>query len=262
MTVLERFQVTRRGRPCSAIHCLRLLFSLLLASFSLALLSGCASKKPAAQMPPAPPPPAPTATIAADPAMVQAGHSLTITWKTENATEVSIQPIGAVEHSGSQTVTPVESITYRLTARGPGGVQESDARVTVTASPDSEAGRGDDSFPSEIASRLDIFFDTDAFSIRPDQLTTIKNDVAFLKEHSEVRVVVEGHCDEPGSTEYNLALGEKRAAEVKFALEAAGVSASRIRTISYGKERPFCEEQSETCWQKNRRAHLVPDMQR
>ena len=68
---------------------------------------------------------------------------------------------------------------------------------------------------------------------------------------------VEGHCDERGSTEYNLALGDQRASAVKSALTAAGVSASRIKTISYGKEKPFCTESNEACWQQNRRGHLV-----
>ena len=77
-----------------------------------------------------------------------------------------------------------------------------------------------------------------------------------------MRIVVEGHCDEMGSTEYNLALGDKRAAEVKAALEKAGVTSSRIRTVSYGKEQPVCTETTENCFRLNRRAHITPDLQR
>jgi peptidoglycan-associated lipoprotein len=73
---------------------------------------------------------------------------------------------------------------------------------------------------------------------------------------------VEGHCDERGSTEYNLALGDQRASAVKSALTAAGVNASRIKTISYGKEKPFCTESNEACWQQNRRGHLVYQKER
>ena len=233
------------------------------AVISVALLSGCPSKTPVATAPPPPPPPAPTATIEAAPAAVQPGQSVVITWKTENATDVNIDSIGAVSASGSKTVTPTESTTYRLTAKGPGGVQESDARITVVAAsvPGTTGNSGEASL-AEQTTRLDVFFDTDDYSIRPDQFVTIKNDAAFLKEHPEVRIVVEGHCDEMGSTEYNLALGDRRAAEVKAALEKAGVSPNRMRAISYGKEQPFCQAESDECWRLNRRAHIVPDLQR
>ena len=192
------------------------------------------------------------------------GQTVTITWKTTNATDVAIAQIGAVQPNGSQTVTPTESTTYQLTAKGSGGVQESDARVTVVASSSTAAGPGApaEGAPAEAANRLDVFFDTDDYSIRPDQVATIKTDADFLKEHSDLDIVVEGHCDETGSTEYNLALGDRRASEVKSALEKAGVNSARIRTISYGKEEPFCTETSEDCWRLNRRAHIAPDLQR
>jgi peptidoglycan-associated lipoprotein len=85
----------------------------------------------------------------------------------------------------------------------------------------------------------------------------VQADVQFLTQHPEVNFTIEGHCDERGSTEYNIALGDKRATSVKSALVAAGVSASRIKTISYGKEKPFCMESNEACWQQNRRGHFV-----
>jgi peptidoglycan-associated lipoprotein len=243
----------------------RLYSSLLLLVLSVALLSGCPSKTPVAQTPPpAPPPPVPTASLEATPATVQAGQTVTITWKTQNATDVSIEQVGAVQPNGSQTLTPTESTTYHLTAKGPGGMLESDARVTVTGTAAAaQATPGGEDLPTgDAVNRLDIFFDLDDFSIRPDQQATIKNDAGFLKQHPEVRIVVEGHCDEMGSTEYNLALGDKRAAQVKIALEKAGVSSSRVRTLSYGKEQPFCQDQNDSCWSMNRRAHIVPDMQR
>ena len=176
---------------------------------------------------------------------------------------MAIAQIGAVQPSGSQTVTPTESTTYHLTAKGPGGVQESDARVTVvSAAAEQPASTGDADLSGSAANRLDIFFDLDDYSIRPDQLTTIQTDAQFLKEHAEMRIVVEGHCDEMGSTEYNLALGDKRAAQVKAALEKAGIPSARIRSVSYGKELPVCSEQTESCWRMNRRAHITPDIQR
>jgi peptidoglycan-associated lipoprotein len=241
---------------------LRLFLCILVEGLSLALLSGCPSKTPVAQTPPPPAAPTPSATIEVAPASVQAGQPITITWKTENATDVSIEQLGAVDANGSQTLTPTESTTYRLTAKGAGGVQESVARVTVVAAAAQPSANSEEAAPSDSTTRLDVFFDSDDFSIRPDQTVTIKSDADFLKEHTDLHIVVEGHCDEMGSAEYNLALGDKRAYEVKTALEKAGINAARIRTISYGKERPGCTEQTDVCWKLNRRAHIAPDLQR
>jgi peptidoglycan-associated lipoprotein len=247
-----------------ALNSLRNGLPILSTALFVVLLSGCAAKTPVAMAPPPspPPPPVPTASIEASPIAVQAGQTVIVSWKTENAAEANIDQFGPVQPNGSQSVTLTESTTYRLTAKGPGGVQERDVRVTVTnAGPEppvaSESPTGEGPL-----GRLDVFFDTDDSSIRPDQLGTIRNDAVFLKQHPEVHIVVEGHCDEPGSTEYNLVLGERRASEVKAALEKAGVSAGRIETISYGKEKPFCEEQSDTCWRMNRRAHIVTQVER
>jgi peptidoglycan-associated lipoprotein len=229
----------------------------------VALLSGCPpSKAPVTQTPPPPAPAAPTATIEVAPANVEAGQPVTITWKTQNATDVAIAQIGAVQPSGSQTTTPTESTTYHLTAKGPGGVQEADARVAVAASTAAtQASAVDESSLADAANRFDVFFDLDAYEIRPDQVTRVQNDAQFLKEHPDMRIIVEGHCDELGSTEYNLGLGDKRATEVKAALQKAGVNSTRVRTVSYGKEHPVCTEQTEECWRTNRRAHITPDVQ-
>jgi peptidoglycan-associated lipoprotein len=249
--------------PRGAVACTRFLLALLLALPAVLLLSGCPSKTPVAQAPPAPPPPpAPTVSIDVAPATVQQGQPVTVTWKTENATDVTIAQIGAVQPNGSQSLTPTESATYHITAKGPGGVQEADARVTVVTAAAVEASPSSEDMAVSDANRLDVFFDLDEFSIRPDQVTTIQTDAQFLKDHPDMQIVVEGHCDELGSTEYNLALGDKRAIEVKAALEKAGVNSSRMRTVSYGKELPFCTQENEDCWKQNRRAHITPDVQR
>jgi peptidoglycan-associated lipoprotein len=194
---------------------------------------------------------------------VQQGQPVTITWKTENATDVAIAQVGAVQPNGSQTLTPTESTTYHITAKGPGGVQEADARVTVVSGATEQSlAPGDAISDAAAANRLDVFFDLDDYQIRGDQVTTIQTDAQFLKEHPDMRIVVEGHCDEMGSTEYNLALGDKRATQVKAALEKAGIPPARMRVVSYGKELPVCTEQSESCWRMNRRAHITPDIQR
>ncbi len=230
----------------------------------VAILTACPPKTPVTQAtPPSPPPPVPTASIDATPATVQQGQPVTITWRTENATDVAIAQIGAVQPNGSQTLTPTESITYHITAKGPGGVQEADARVTVVAATaDQSSSSADASASADAVNRLDVFFDLDDYQIRGDQVTTIQTDAQFLKEHADMRIVVEGHCDEMGSTEYNLALGDKRATQVKAALEKAGIPSTRMRVVSYGKELPVCTESSESCWRMNRRAHITPDLQR
>ena len=103
----------------------------------------------------------------------------------------------------------------------------------------------------------DVFFDYDKFALRPDAQPSVAGAAQFLQQRPTLKFTIEGHCDERGSTEYNLALGDNRAAAVKDALVKAGVSADRIKTISYGKEKPFCSESTEDCWQQNRRGHFV-----
>ncbi len=220
-------------------------------------LGGCKKKPPAAPPPPPPPPPAPTASLTASPDTIQPGQSSTLTWQTQNATDVSIDGVGKVDPSGSRSVSPAQSTTYRLTAKGAGGTQEATARVTVMQPPPPVAQPS--ASEEELFNRniKDIFFDYDKYDVRPDQQAALQADAAWLSQHPNVRFTVEGHCDERGSTEYNLALGDNRANAVKNALVQAGVSADRIKTISYGKEKPFCTESNEQCWQQNRRGHFV-----
>jgi len=242
---------------------IKLSLQLLSTTALVALLSACPPKTPVAQPPVTPPPPAPTAFIDATPATVQQGQPVTITWKTENATDVAIAQVGAVQPNGSQSLTPTESTTYHITAKGPGGVQEADARVTVVPiAAEQPSSVSDATSSADAANRLDVFFDLDDYQIRADQVATIQTDAQFLKEHADMRIVVEGHCDEMGSTEYNLALGDKRATQVKAALEKAGIPSARMRVVSYGKELPVCTEPTESCWRMNRRAHITPDIQR
>jgi peptidoglycan-associated lipoprotein len=103
----------------------------------------------------------------------------------------------------------------------------------------------------------DVYFDYDKSDVRADQQAAVQSDAQFLTQHSNINFTIEGHCDDRGSTEYNLALGDQRANTVKNALVTAGIGAARIKTISYGKEKPFCVEDNEACWQQNRRGHFV-----
>lgn len=107
----------------------------------------------------------------------------------------------------------------------------------------------------------DAYFDYDKHALRPDAITALQADSTelrdILKDYPDYKLTIEGHCDERGSTEYNLALGDNRASSLRSALISGGIAADRIRTISYGKERPFCSESNEECWQQNRRDHFV-----
>ena len=221
-------------------------------------LGACKKKTAPPPPPPPPPPPSPTASISVNPTSIQAGQSASLTWQTTNATDVSIDGIGAVQPNGSQSVSPGDSTTYRLTAKGAGGSQEATARLTVTQAPPppppTPSVTDEDLFSQNVK---DIYFDYDKSDVRGDQRASIQADMTFFTQHPNMSFTVEGHCDERGSTEYNLALGDQRASSVKNELTTAGISASRIKTISYGKEKPFCTESNEACWQQNRRAHFV-----
>ena len=223
----------------------------------LMVLAGC-KKKPPPPPPATPPPPQPTASLTANPNSIQQGESTTLTWQTTNATDVTLEGIGAVQANGSQQVTPTQSTTYRLIAKGAGGTQEATARVTVAQPPPpppmTTTLSDEQLFNQNVK---DAFFDYDKSDIRPDAQQALMADAAFLQQHPNIRFTVEGHCDERGSTEYNLGLGDRRATAVKSFLVQQGVSADRIRTISYGKEKPFCTEHTEDCWQQNRRGHFV-----
>jgi peptidoglycan-associated lipoprotein len=222
------------------------------------LMLGACKKKVAPPPPPPPAAPSPTASISVDPNTIDKGQSATLSWQTSNATDVSIDGIGAVQASGSQSVSPADSTTYHLIAKGAGGTQEATARITVTQPPPPTAATpsptDEDLFGHNVK---DIYFDYDKSDIRADQQAAMQSDAQFLNQHTNISFTIEGHCDDRGSTEYNLALGDQRASSVKNALTAAGVSAGRIKTISYGKEKPFCLEDNEACWQQNRRGHFV-----
>jgi peptidoglycan-associated lipoprotein len=227
---------------------------------SMIAVAGCKHKiqPPVATAPP--PAAAPTANISASPSAVSAGEPVTLTWNTTNATNASIEGLGDVATSGTKTVTPNSSTTYHLLAKGDGGTANAYGRVTVTAAPVVAAAA-----PSMSAEEMfrqhvkDIFFDYDKYSVRSGDDSVLSQDAAFLKSHPEMKVVIGGYCDERGSDEYNVALGQNRASSAQKLLISSGVDANRIRVISYGKERPFCSDENESCWQENRRAGFALD---
>jgi peptidoglycan-associated lipoprotein len=265
--------VTTRSRRPHTFQIGAVTLALTLAIFAVS----CKKKTP----PPPPPPPAtstppaattPTtraviASFTAEPSSINRGQASTLRWSITGATDMTIdQGVGAVQSTGSRQVFPNNSTTYTLTASGPGG---SDSRsVTVTVStpepPLAPTTTGPRLSSNELLQRQaqDAYFDYDKNDIRSDAREALTGDATLLKQifaqDPQFTVVVEGHCDERGSAEYNLALGDRRASSARDFLVQLGVPADRLKTISYGKERPQCTEADEACWQRNRRAHLSP----
>jgi peptidoglycan-associated lipoprotein len=205
----------------------------------------------------------PTATITADPLAIDLGQSVVLNWRTQNATSATIDGIGEVNLNGTQTVSPSNSTEFHLTAKGDGGSTEATVRVTVrvpvvpTAPAANPADMGSEAaFHQNVQ---DIFFDYDSYDLRPDATTSVTKAASYLSAHPAIKVVIGGYCDDRGSAEYNLALGENRANAARTALVSAGIPASRLRVISYGKEKQFCTEETEACWQQNRRAQFSLD---
>lgn len=230
---------------------------------TIVMFSACHKAQVSSPVPPPPQPAAPTASLMASPQAIEKGQPTTLTWETANANEVSIdaagittETLGLLQPKGSLQVTPADSTTYTLYAKGPGGQGSASARVTVTVPPQPAAApepSEDELFSQNVK---DIYFDFDKADIRHDQQSALEQDTAFLAEHPRINLTIEGTCDERGSIEYNLALGDKRASAVKETLLAGGVSSANVKTISFGKEKPVCEEHDESCWQQNRRGHF------
>jgi peptidoglycan-associated lipoprotein len=238
--------------------------ALLVAGLVATVFTAGCKKKPIAEKPKEQPPveqpkPQPTVTLSADPTSINNGDSSTLSWTSTNATQLTIAPeVGTVTAEGSTKVTPSDSTTYTITASGPGGSANATARVTVSAPAPVEKApevNPNDLFLKEVR---DAFFDFNKADIRPDAREALTKDADFLRNYPQFRITIEGHCDERGSTEYNLALGDRRAAAVKQYLVSLGISADRISTVSFGKEKPFCTQSNEACWQQNRRGHFVP----
>jgi len=253
---------------------IRYKITLLLVVISLVgLTSGCRKKvavapsaPPPAQEVPPPPPKVPAASITAEPSTVEAGQAVTLKWSSTDATEAAISGIGSVAVEGRQEVRPEKVTTYELVAKGPGGSAAASVTVNVMAPPPPiippPAPVASKSLEDRIASELsDVYFDYDRSDMRQDAIAALAKDVeamkAILADFPAAVIIVEGHCDERGSAEYNLGLGDRRAETARGYLEALKVSSERLKTVSYGKERPQCTDATEACWQKNRRVHFA-----
>lgn len=240
---------------------------LTLAAATTLMLAGChkkASAPPPYTAPTTAAAAAPTATLTASPEAIDVGQSVILTWRTTGATSVTIDGIGPVNPNGTQNVTPSNSTNFHLTATGDGGSADANVRVTVRVpvAPTSGSASNLGDMGSESAFHAavqDVFFDYDSYDLRSDAQTNATQAATYLNAHQGIKVLIGGYCDERGSAEYNLALGENRANAAKTALVNAGVPASRVRVVSYGKEKQFCTEQAESCYQQNRRAQFLMD---
>jgi peptidoglycan-associated lipoprotein len=243
----------------------RPLFRAVLISASAVALcvAGCAKKPVSTPTGTYTPPPSsvkPTVTLSADRNSINLGESARLSWTSTDASNISIAPeVGAVTAQGSTSVTPTESTTYTITASGPGGNADASLRISVSGPAPAAAvapknNALDQLFLQEVR---DAYFDYDSAEIRPDARTALRKTSDFLKNYPQMRVVIEGHCDERGSTEYNLALGDRRANAVKQYLVSLGIPGDRFSVTSYGKEKPFCRQPTEECYAQNRRGHFV-----
>jgi len=156
------------------------------------------------------------------------------------------------------TAAPAPAPAPRAAAPGPAPTAAAPAQsgTATTAAPASTARPSLKEFTA-VAALKDVFFEFDKYDIRAEDAKTLDANATWLKANAENLVLIEGHCDERGTNEYNLALGERRAKAAMNYLVSQGVQANRITIISYGEERPLCNEKNESCWSKNRRAHFL-----
>ena len=210
----------------------------------------------------------PSIQISADKDAIQRGQSTTLRWSSTNSDRVSITDLGNVPPSGSRSVSPSQSTTYTATATGPGGTESASARVTITE---------DDAGPSRPlrvnpVTGIDIsfkhwvqpvFFDYDKADLLPESKDRLRRAAGWLTQGPNRSILfrIEGNCDPRGTEEYNLGLGERRAQAAKEFLASLGVDASRIMTVSYGKEHAAGTDEGATSrapsWAFDRRDEFI-----
>jgi peptidoglycan-associated lipoprotein len=248
--------------------------AVLLALTLLFFAAGCKKKAPP---PPPPPPPGPVTQVAppkavinsftVEPSTIEKGGSATLRWSISNATDMAIdQGVGAVQSEGSRQVSPTATTTYTLAVHGPGGDDSKTATVEVTTPPPpppppppAVVEKSEDIINRDVK---DVYFDYNKNDIRSDGQAVLQGNADVLKKvfsnDANIMVRIEGNCDERGSAEYNLALGDRRAQAAKDYLVQLGIPADKLKTISYGKEKPVCTDATEDCYQRNRHDHFSP----
>lgn len=247
---------------------------MLLALSMLFAVEGCKKKVP----PPAPPKPVETPKAApakpsisrfdAEPSTVERGQAATLNWAVSGeTTEISVAPgVGSVAATGSRRVFPTNTTSYTLTVSGPGGSDTRTLTVNVTTPAPPPPPPAENKPQVSITDRLsrevqDVYFDYDKWDVREDARAILTRNADALKsilnDFPGTSLMIEGHADERGSDEYNMALGDKRARAAKDFLVQLGVSGDRLDVVTYGRNKPFCTDGGEECWQKNRRAHFA-----
>jgi peptidoglycan-associated lipoprotein len=244
--------------------------SLTLAAALTLFIAGCHKKAPVPPPPPqATPPPETVAKpvinyFSAEPSTISSGQPASLRWSVTGATAVEIDNgIGQVSPDGRRAIYPTAATTYTLTATGSGGSSSAQTTVSVgSAAPPPPPPASEQPTAAQILAKQvqDVHFDYDKSEIRGEDQPVLQQDATALKQIFSIDpnfvVTIEGHCDERGSAEYNLGLGDRRASATKDALSALGVPADKLKTISYGKERPLCTDADESCYARNRRAHF------
>jgi peptidoglycan-associated lipoprotein len=236
---------------------------------AILVLSLSACKQPSPQVPSAPAPKANTAPPAinsfkAEPATIPVGQTSVLTWSVENADRIRIEPEdGGVLGNDRRSVSPAKTTTYSLIASNSAGTVQAAVTVSVASPPP---------VPSQDAQQLrehlkivnsqlrDIHFNYNGGDLSPEEEIRLREDATILSDlfrlDPNANVAVEGHCDARGSDEYNIALGDRRATAVKAALVSLGLPAMKLSTVSYGKERSVCDDDTEECYARNRRVHF------
>jgi peptidoglycan-associated lipoprotein len=212
-------------------------------------------------LPPAPP----QAILTVDPPSIPRGASATLSWSARLADQlIEIRPApGAVtSRRGTRNVSPTQTTTYTLLTRGRGGEAQATATLTVVQPPPPPPPPPPVVEPSLVdlfaENVRDIFFEFDRADITAEAAAALERTAAFLRDYPQARILIEGHCDEIGTDQYNLALGARRAAATRDYLVSLGVSAAQLDTVSKGRTRQFCAESlREDCRRLNRRAHFV-----
>ncbi len=240
--------------------------------FFLFTVPACRSKRPPiVELPPPVPTtetepgsvgPMPTVAISASPNTIARGEQTTLNWESTNTLSLVIDMgVGNVAESGSLVVLPRESTTYTATATGPAGDSSSSTRVTVLPA----SARGIISSTDLERLRLAIeegevkplLFEYDQALITSEGKRLLEENARVFRQYPDATIIIEGHCDERGTEEYNLALGDRRAQIVKAYLVELGIDPVRLQTLSFGEERPFVQGYDEAAYRLNRRAHFV-----
>ncbi len=234
-----------------------------LVSVLLAGLSTSCRMSTSLSLPAAPSAAAPVIEFSAVPNTIEPGEPVKLKWTVRGATTAFIdQGIGGVPaQQGSRRLFPMRTTSYKLIARGPAGSASASVVVSVLVPPagaQSPVGALSERMAQEVR---DIYFDLGKSEIREDSRATLAENAnaltRILHDFPGVEILVEGHCDESGSSEYNLELGYRRAESVKHLLEGFGVPGSRLKAVSRGEASPQCGEATEECRAKNRRVHFA-----